>query len=198
MDKITLNPKALDTALGRVQHAVSAATTKPILNTVLFEGTEQGLRLVAADNYRMAIQPIELRGADKGKALGVVTVRLDDIKALRAYLKGRHTAVVLSVEGEGQGQVLVVSCSGTVLRCPTAYGAFPKYTDVLEPALAKARMVVALNPRFILDAAEALGKDWSVAKIMPGPSHLDPLVIKGTDGYVEVIMPVRTASEEDD
>lgn len=107
-------------AVGQVGVAASHDDARPILTGVLFEGREEGLRLVATDSYRLAVK--DLAGVEAGTS-GLVPVR-----GLREL--GRTVAADKVGIGVGEREATFNSARGS-LTVRLIEGAFPNYAQLL-------------------------------------------------------------------
>jgi DNA polymerase III sliding clamp (beta) subunit (PCNA family) len=170
---------AMDKALGRVWHAVATDEERPILATVLFEGVAQGFRLVAADNYRIAIATLS---EEDHSDFGRVALPRMYVSTLRAFLKAWKRTVSVKVEGER----LVVGDSRDQLALRYMNGTFPNYASVIP----NGGPVVGVNPKYLADTAAAT--KGLILKLTKGETLEAPFVITAED-YREAIMAVRVA-----
>lgn len=112
--------EALTAAIGQVTVAASTDAARPILTGVLFEATDDGVRLVATDSYRLAVR--DLPGVGLGGA-GLIPAR--GLRELgRTVGSSKITVGIDSREGVFQ------SDRGN-LRLRMIEGTFPKYRSLL-------------------------------------------------------------------
>lgn len=183
---LTVTSKAFDDAIGRVAHAMAPDEGRPILSGFLLEGDAAGLRVVAADNYRLAIADVA-DGDFSAFRFGGVVVPRDQVPVLRAFLKVRKRDVTI----ESLPPHLVVADSYGSVTLRTIDGKFPDYRVLLHKKRGD-RQVVGINPAFLTDAARALPKGLPMAVSVPtAKGGLGAAVLVTVRGYTEIIMPVR-------
>lgn len=194
---ITVSASELEVAIKRVRHAAATDKGRPILATILFEGRDRTtIRVVAADNYRIAIQDVRAVDDDghdgnDAMAIGRSPVDVVDLRLLMPFLAmTRKRTLKLSV-ADGR---LRVDDGFRSIDLRVVDGAYPKYEDVVDMYEPKA-VSVAVRPEFVADVGKALGAHAAFMKLRFG-GPFDPVFVDGVDGYREIIMPVRTASED--
>ncbi|MGH8875032.1 MAG: DNA polymerase III subunit beta [Acidimicrobiia bacterium] len=108
---VDVDGEALVEALTQVTVAASGDTARPILTGVLFEGTDQGLRLVATDSYRLAVRDlpgVELPGAglvparglrEVARTIGAAKVRVGVHDREAVFSSDRGTLTLRLIEG---------------------------------------------------------------------------------------------------
>lgn len=112
--------EALASAIGQVTVAASTDAARPILTGVLFEATDDGVRLVATDSYRLAVR--DLPGVGLG-GTGLIPAR--GLRELPRTVGASKVSVGLdSREG------VFMSDRGS-LRLRMIEGTFPKYRSLL-------------------------------------------------------------------
>jgi DNA polymerase III sliding clamp (beta) subunit (PCNA family) len=174
---IEVGAKALDTALGRVIHAAAENEARPILCTILFEGDEQGFRLVAADNYRIAVATLL---SDDASGFGRIPLAVEWVPTLRAFLKTCKGNVILST---AKLRLIVTSPSASVsLR--TVDGTFPNYASVIPTS----GPAYGINPAYVADTAKAT--KGLILRLAKNADVTAPFLIEAED-YREAIMAVR-------
>jgi DNA polymerase III sliding clamp (beta) subunit (PCNA family) len=181
MAEISVHSDRIAEALRLVQHSAASIEARPILNTIVLEGDADGLRAVAADNYRIAIAEI----SEEANEMGRVILRLDDVPLVLSVLRAVRGMVLLSV-ADGRLTVAGGSVSVTVRLMD---GVFPNYREAINWETEGTRRVLVVNPAFLADLGRALGKRSSVARIWIGAAH-DPIIVVSQD-YREAIMPQR-------
>lgn len=192
----------LAAGLAAVEHAIAADEARPILTTVLFAASPPierwslgGLRLVAADNYRIAIY--DLRVVDgSAAALGEsgLPLRRDDVDVLRRLLKAQRRAVDIRIRVRDRR--LRFEAGGSAVEAMAMDGTFPKYGELFErPDLSAPPLAtVALNPGFLADLGKAFGKRPHAVVEVRDP--LTPVMVRTDDDLgrmTEILMPVRTS-----
>ncbi len=112
--------EALASAIGQVTVAASTDAARPILTGVLFEATDDGVRLVATDSYRLAVR--DLPGLGLG-GTGLIPAR--GLRELPRTVGASKVSVGLdSREG-------VFASDRGSLRLRMIEGTFPKYRSLL-------------------------------------------------------------------
>lgn len=112
--------EALATAIGQVTSAASSDAARPILTGVLFEASDDGVRLVATDSYRLAVRDLP--------GLGIEGTALIPARGLRELARTIGSSTV-SVGVDGREGVFT-SDRGS-LRLRLIEGTFPKYRTLL-------------------------------------------------------------------
>lgn len=193
MSALEIMPSDLAMAIDRVRHAAGDDETRPILATVLFEGDADGFRLVASDNFRIAVCEVPLAEGDPA-GFGRHAVHTWDVDLVRALLKsvGKSTLpVVLEAESDPvDGQRAMTLSHGH--RAPRLVvrvvdGTYPNYAAVFDRPGREPR--VAFNPRLVGEALAAAKKWDSMNRLELGTS-VDPMVLVG-EGFREAVIPVR-------
>ena len=191
---ITVHADELAFAIKRVRHAAATEPMRPILSTILFQAVDPDtIRLVAADNYRIATQDVKVGRSDDddagAMAIGRTPVDLTDIKWLLPFL-AVHKRAAITITLSDDKRTMRFSTNWRSLDARVVDGTWPAYETVTDDARAKADRV-ALRPEFLTDVAKSLGKT-TPAMTMRFGDPLHPVIIDTTDGYTETIMPVRT------
>lgn len=162
-DGVEVDGEELSDAINQVTIAASSDGARPILTGVLFETSEEGLRMVATDSYRLAkrdLPGVGLEGTGLVPARGLRELpRTIGAPKVTAQLRDRE-AVFTSDRGS--------------LRLRLIDGNFPKYQSLLPEAYPNQ---VILGREELLDA---LGRVTLVAE-----DHI-PVRLKLTKGGVEV------------
>jgi DNA polymerase-3 subunit beta len=154
---------ALATAIGQVTVAASGDAARPILTGVLFEHSDEGVRLVATDSYRLAVR--DLPGVGLG-GTGLVPAR--GLRELPRTVGSSKVRVALEPR-EG-----VFSSDRGSLRLRMIEGTFPKYRSLLPESHPNS---VIVDREALL---EALGRVALVAE-----DHI-PVRLTLRDGGVEI------------
>lgn len=150
-------------AIAQVTIAASGDGARPILTGVLFESSEQGLRMVATDSYRLAKRDLVGVGLE---GTGLVPAR-----GLRELPR---TIGASKVSAQLREREAVFSSDRGTLRLRLIDGNFPKYQSLLPDAYPNQ---VLLDKEELLDA---LGRVTLVAE-----DHI-PVKLKLMEGGVEV------------
>jgi DNA polymerase-3 subunit beta len=162
-DGVEVDGEELTEAINQVTIAASGDGARPILTGVLFETSDEGLRMVATDSYRLAkrdLPGVGLEGSGLVPARGLRELpRTIGAAKVTAQLRERE-AVFTSDRGS--------------LRLRLIDGNFPKYQSLLPEAYPNQ---VILDREELLDA---LGRVTLVAE-----DHI-PVKLKLMDGGVEV------------
>lgn len=162
-DGVEVDGEALRDAISQVTIASSTDGARPILTGVLFETSEEGLRMVATDSYRLAKR--DLAG------VGLEGSALIPARGLRELPKTIGAPKVMARLGDREA---VFSSERGTLRLRLIDGNFPKYESLLPDTCPNQ---VVLNKEELL---EALGRVTLVAE-----DHI-PVRLKLMDGGVEV------------
>ena len=162
-DGVEIDGEAFGEAINQVTIAASGDGARPILTGVLFESSDEGLRLVATDSYRLAkrdLAGIGLEGSGLVPARGLRELpRTIGAPKVTAQLREREA---------------VFSSDRGILRLRLIDGNFPKYQSLLPETYPNQ---VILNKEDLLDA---LGRVSLVAE-----DHI-PVRLKVMEGGVEV------------
>ena len=160
---VEVDGEALAEAVGQVTIAASSDGARPILTGVLFESSDDGLRMVATDSYRLAMRDLPGVGLE---GTGLVPAR-----GLRELPRTIGAAKVTAQLREREA---VFTSDRGSLRLRLIDGNFPKYQSLLPDAYPNQ---VILNREELLDA---LGRVTLVAE-----DHI-PVKLKLMEGGVEV------------
>lgn len=184
--QIEIPSKVLNAAFGKVMHAVASDNARPILGCVLFEGDERGLRLIAADNYRIAIADV---ATDEFSGWGRITIQRDQVLILRAFLAKYSRDVTLR-----HADATLTATDGTdTVTLRLFEGMYPNYRAAITD-VPVVRSVVHANPKYLMDALKAV-KNATAARIeIPTDNELLTVMVKA-EGYSEYVMPIRVAGE---
>lgn len=182
---VSVNSKDLNSAMGKVLHAVAPDMNRPILTCVLIEGDEQGLRLVAADNYRIVVADVTEGDFTE---IGRINLPKDQVPILRAFLAKYKRDVEIS---HADDKLTATDGTDTVtLRL--MWGTFPNYRAAITE-VPVARTTVRVNQRYLLDALKAV-KGAVVTQLDLPDAALSTIYVRA-DGYSEWIMPIRFEGE---
>lgn len=181
-EQVDIGSKELNAAIGRVWHAVADEEARPILTCILFEGDADGLRLVAADNYRIAI--VDVAEGDF-TAIGRINLPRAQVTILRAFLAKYKREVIVSHDGSK-----LTATDGTdTVTLRLMDGMFPNYRAAITE-VPVARSGVTVNPQYLIDAMKALKGALTGTRIELPDAALQTIYVKA-DGYSEWIMPIR-------
>jgi DNA polymerase III sliding clamp (beta) subunit (PCNA family) len=172
-------------AFDAVEHAAARDESRPILTTILLDVDDKGARLVAADNYRIAVADLEVN-ENEGVTGRFPLVRADLALARKAMPKSVYE-VAFAVE-EHLASITVI-WPGMLASVHVMDGTFPNYRQVIPAG----RPIVALNARYLGDLKRLAGNGEVPVVTMRYTSPLEPVSFEA-DGVREVVMPVRTAS----
>ena len=157
--------------------------TRPDLGSGYIEenGSEMS-RLVATDGHKLACVPFIADDIDRGNPAGL-RIPIDAIKAMRKN------------GGYGVAEKEKLSVNG--VRYPMASEAettFPDYKQVIPDPEKCDHHTVTLNPKFLLDLADAIGGRRGVTLHLP-ENPLEPIRITTSDepGALGVLMPMRNS-----
>ena len=160
---VEVDGEELADAINQVTIAASGDGARPILTGVLFESSEEGLRMVATDSYRLAKRDLAGVGLE---GTGLVPAR-----GLRELAR---TIGAPKVIAQLRDREAVFSSDRGTLRLRLIDGNFPKYQSLLPKTYPNQ---VVLNKEELLDA---LGRVALVAE-----DHI-PVRLKLMEGGVEV------------
>ncbi len=163
IDGVEVDGEELATAIAQVTVAASGDGARPILTGVLFESSDDGLRMVATDSYRLAKKDLSGVGLE---GTGLVPAR-----GLRELPRTIGAAKVTAQLREREA---VFSSDKGFLRLRLIDGNFPKYQSLLPETYPNQ---VILEKEVLLDA---LGRVTLVAE-----DHI-PVKLKLMEGGVEV------------
>ncbi|MGD2102813.1 MAG: DNA polymerase III subunit beta [Acidimicrobiia bacterium] len=162
-DGVEVDGEAFAEAVNQVVVAASGDGARPILTGVLFETSDEGLRMVATDSYRLAKRDLTGVGLEGN---GLVPAR-----GLRELAR---TVGAPKVTAQIREREAVFSSERGVLRLRLIDGNFPKYQSLLPETYPNQ---ILLNKDELL---EALGRVTLVAE-----DHI-PVRLKLMSGGVEV------------
>jgi DNA polymerase-3 subunit beta len=163
VEGVEVDGEAFAEAINQVTIAASTDGARPILTGVLFETSEEGLRMVATDSYRLAKRDLPGFGLEGS---GLVPAR-----GLRELPR---TIGAPKVTAQLREREAVFSSERGTLRLRLIDGNFPKYQSLLPDSYPNQ---VILDKEELL---EALGRVTLVAE-----DHI-PVRLKLTEGGVEV------------
>jgi len=163
VDGVEVDGDELSAALAQVVVASSSDAARPILTGVLFESSDEGLRLVATDSYRLAVRDLP--------GMGIAGQGLVPARGLREL--ARTIGATKVTAGLADREAVFSSDRGS-LRIRLIEGAFPKYRSLLPDTYPTQ---VIMEKEAVL---EALGRVSLVAE-----DHI-PVRLKIGDGGVEV------------
>jgi len=163
IDGVEVDGEELASAIAQVTVAASGDGARPILTGVLFESSDEGLRMVATDSYRLAKKDLSGVGLE---GTGLVPAR-----GLRELPRTIGAAKVTAQLREREA---VFSSDKGFLRLRLIDGNFPKYQSLLPETYPNQ---VILEKEVLLDA---LGRVTLVAE-----DHI-PVKLKLMEGGVEV------------
>ena len=190
MNEIIVNSRDLAQGLGAVIHAASTDPMRPVLHGVLFEGRQGKLRLVAADNYRIAYAEIEADALSEAPLilpLDVASTLLKDCKATKM-----PDRVTITFDETG---ATIAFGFGVTRNVRVAQGPFPNYVQVI-PVDREHDRTIGLSARQLADLSALTDSsirhqhstDTALRVTFGGP--LDLIIVRGEYG-TEVLMPVR-------
>lgn len=162
-DGVEVDGEAFAEAIAQVTVAASGDGARPILTGVLFETSDEGLRMVATDSYRLAKRDL--------KGVGLEGTALVPARGLRELPR---TVGAPKVTAQLRDREAVFSSDRGILRLRLIDGNFPKYRSLLPESYPNH---VILDKDELL---EALGRVTLVAE-----DHI-PVRLKLMEGGVEV------------
>ncbi len=162
-DGVEVDGEELAEAISQVTIAASGDGARPILTGVLFESSDEGLRMVATDSYRLAKK--ELKG------VGLEGSALVPARGLRELPRSIGST---KVTAQLRDREAVFTSDKGMLRLRLIDGNFPKYQSLLPESYPSQ---VVLEKDALL---EALGRVTLVAE-----DHI-PVRLKLMEGGVEV------------
>lgn len=162
-DGVEVDGEAFAEAIAQVTVAASGDGARPILTGVLFETSDEGLRMVATDSYRLAKRDL--------KGFGLEGTALIPARGLRELPR---TVGAPKVTAQLRDREAVFSSDRGILRLRLIDGNFPKYQSLLPESYPNQ---VILDKEELL---EALGRVTLVAE-----DHI-PVRLKLMEGGVEV------------
>lgn len=180
MTTIVVTGKSFREAFDSVEHAAAREPSRPILQTILLDVGESRARLVAADNYRVAIAVLVLlREADETVRL---PIRRDDLLIARRVMPPKLAALSFTSE---DGSTVLVSWEAFELRLPVMQGTYPNVDQIFHDAPA----MIGLNPQYLGDLRRHMRKPAEALVVrIGGPTQA--VIFEGA-GIREAIMPVR-------
>ena len=162
-DGVEVDGEAFAEAINQVTIAASGDGARPILTGVLFESSDEGLRMVATDSYRLAKRDLS--------GVGLEGTGLIPARGLRELPR---TIGAPKVTAQIRDREAVFTSERGVLRLRLIDGNFPKYQSLLPDSYPNQ---VILDKEELL---EALGRVTLVAE-----DHI-PVRLKLMEGGVEV------------
>lgn len=208
---VTIGAPDLLRALSAVIHAASTDDARPILASVAIEPRDvsETVRLVASDNYRIAMCQVDAETHETGAWTAPVPAATEDVKRLVAVLKSIPdiraedcaARVVLTLgrrDSDYRSTRLdaFIDAEGTpVARLPLRVidGVYP---DVMSVVPRAPRRVAAFTGLYLSEAAKfagAFSEAGIVTQASSGTSD-GPFVFRAGE-YTEVVMPVRIDTE---
>jgi len=188
--KIVLDAAALRKALGRVRHAVAGDEARPVLTTVAFQADGESLRLVAADNYRLATMTIDVASGSVESATPFL-LQKGDIGHLRAFLKDYDTSPLLVAR---DAQTVTFAHGRRSVTYVTLDGVFPDYRSLVETATTPDPLAVVGVTPALLDGLQA-GSDGAPLWMFVGATETPIVFASGVDSYREYLMSVRMGGD---
>lgn len=168
-------------AFGSVEHAAAREPERPILTAILFEVDEAGARLVAADNYRVAVADLHvLVGEDERVRL---PIRRDDLLTARRAMPKDLAVVTFTLDGYHH---VLVEWEGASFRLPVIDGTYPNVSRIFHDAPG----VVALDARYLGDLRHHKRRPVAGPLVVHIAGPEQPVIFEMA-GVREAIMPVR-------
>lgn len=190
MSETVVLAKDLSTALAAVWHAVAVDEYRPVLTTVCFEQGGDGLRLVATDNYRIALYDVRLlEGSTAEQFATRALLGRESIKLLRYMLRPLKGPVTMTRTKE---RLRFVWISGAI-ELRLFDGTFLDYAPPIAPG---GTPKIAVNPLYLAEAGAAFAKAGCTVLGLEIAGPLKPFVLRAEGcPLVTVVMPVRTGKE---
>jgi DNA polymerase III subunit beta len=128
--RVVLPADAFVQTISRVARSASKDETRPILTGILMSASEQELRMVATDSYRLSVKQTQLEAPLQGTLEANVPARaLQEL--VRIAQQSENTEVAVSV---GQNQA-VFELDGVTLSSRLLDGQFPNYRQLLPESV---------------------------------------------------------------
>jgi len=211
---ITVPARDLLRALVAVVHAASTDDDRPILASVAIQPREaaDAVRLVATDNYRIAMCEVDADLDDAGDWRGRVPAALEDVKRLIVVLKSIpdvkadtcSTRVVLTLGRQNLGSEVdgprrldaFVDDDTPIARLPLRVidGIYPDVGLVIPR---DAEHVGAFTGKYLAEAARFAGEFGTAGIVLQSRSDkgaTGPFVFR-SDRFTEIVMPVKTGED---
>ena len=170
----------------KIEKLVSKDQTRENIAGAYIEVGMESSSLVATNGHALAIVPINVSGEiETGNPKGF-TVDTDTIKAIRRN----------GGSGYFSEDSVIVGSTSHKLGGQGESGKFPDYKQLLpDPETCKFR-ILTINPRLLLDLAEAIGSKGQVTLSLPEDPLLPILVTSEMSPKANgVIMPMRNPKE---
>lgn len=199
---LTVGANELREALALVIHAAEKPKgNRPVLETVFFEikhlrGKPVSLRLVTADNYRIAwadvfnpvppADPVVTADKDFGSFLLPIDTAVALVKDLKPPKFGKPSPVEIALT-DAFGSI---AQGGNVRSFRPMDGQFPNYDKVIPNR--KPKLVVGVSGKYLADVAKAFGDDEALVLAFTG-DPLKPITVSsyGKSNHGSIIMPTR-------
>ncbi len=128
--RVTLPSKAFVETVSRVSRSASKDETRPVLTGILMSASEQQLRMVATDSYRLSVKETALQTPLQGSLEANVPARaLSELVRIAQQTDAGELAVSV-----GQNQV-VFELGDIVLSSRLIDGQFPNYRQLLPESV---------------------------------------------------------------
>ena len=186
---ITVHAARFVEALDLVRHAASPRFERPVLNTVMVDADDKGVRLVAADNYRIAIADVSDEASEFGRAM----IWLRDIPLVRSILRAHKGPALLTVDDKSMR--LTVAAGALSLSVKLCEGQYPDITDPRLQWGMAGRRPLGVNPQYLSDVTRVLAKQSSAIRLYAGETSESPILVTA-ERFRSVIMPVRMAGAD--
>lgn len=182
--------------LRAVRHAVGDGY-RPILASVCLEGDDKGVRLVAADNYRVAVFDLidasDVLEQPEAMALGRRPISDMELRALDAWLASCGGSVIVTAKE----RTITFAAGSRSLTVATIDGTFPEWPQVF-PDDDRPGVTVAVNPKYLAEAAKAAAtsRTGTIELVIGKPWEPVLLRVPGAE-LREVLMPIMTQRAHD-
>jgi len=187
---ITLAVGDLAAGLRAVRHAMARADDRPILAGVCLEGDDDGFRVIASDNYRVAVYEL-LSGPDALEQSAVAefgrrVVPRNEVVALLAWLKTFHDIIRVQIT-VAEPRITFSTAHGS-FEARLVNGEYPDWSAI-EPPEDRDGSRLKLATRFLADFGRAAGVAGVIQLNLGKP--WEPVLIRvlGTP-LREIVMPV--------
>ena len=112
-------------AISHVLYSVSADETRPVLSGVLFQFSENILRLVASDGYRLAQNVMPIPASIKDRSVIIP-------KSILSELGRVVSTEQISIEIREKDSQIIFSLNDTVISSRTIEGVYPPFESVIQ------------------------------------------------------------------
>ncbi len=189
----TIAAADLRSALDRVKHAAADDEARPILAAILIEQRGFDIRVVAADNYRIAQVTIPSVIDEVAFEWAPAVLPIRELPTVLAFLRAQGKTGYVSVERAAPERLRLTGRYGSA-EVVLISGTYPN-TDEIADQVAKLgdpKHSVALNAAYLADIKRGISASSAgIVKVFIA-DPLAPVVFTSGDDYRETIMPVKT------